>query len=651
MTHPSGRAGLSRRNFAYIAGLGLGGAMGAATANAPVARGQGGLTGSAIPSGEPGAGASAPADAEEAPSLDSQVAALLIDRGSDSYSSIARAHGMSVREFGAVGDGVADDTGAFQAAVIEADGSTLRVPEGRYMLSGMTIPEGVSAHLDMDANAVLVHAPQPRNWSAIILEGDRLSITGGMLDGNWRAHDSRDRHVIRGTVGSGKFIGLYRVRVFRTLMSCVDVDDFGGTVEIIDCEFREQAEHSGVMGQHTMIARVGNGNDGERGLVRFNGNRCYGTTSPAIPGGSPGGIFLASNGFVPGGPGSEGFSVGNNSAVEAVGNYFFGYGQHPPGQNDISPIHTYPAWAGVRVIGNHFEGCSYSAISVKCSESAVISNNVIQHGQISAGNTNSEGAIDAVLGYQGGVAPRTHCVISGNIVRDPGGQSDAERQIGIQVRGLKDAPVGLVSIVGNVVSQGGPAVRLMNCFDATIGSNVLQGGDSSISGWDRGVQIVQCFGSISVMDNQITVTNAEAILAAVGCAEADIEIDGNSIRSAANGRYAVNLKGVRSGKLANNVIDVSARIGRAIYVGPSGEVSTKRLIFGAGNTIFGGTKLFVWDRIDVALGSLIGNGDPNGVVSSPMGANYVDESASNGAPVFWVRSDAADTTKWSAIAL
>ena len=45
----------------------------------------------------------------------------------------------NVHEFGAVGDGVADDTAAFQTALqaaADAGGGTVQVPAGRYLIAG-----------------------------------------------------------------------------------------------------------------------------------------------------------------------------------------------------------------------------------------------------------------------------------------------------------------------------------------------------------------------------------------------------------------------------------------------------------------------------------------------------------------------------------
>jgi hypothetical protein len=63
---------------------------------------------------------------------------------------------LNVRDFGARGDGVADDTGAFQRALDEAGktGNRVFVPSGRYLIKGrLSIPESVTLCGTFDAPA------------------------------------------------------------------------------------------------------------------------------------------------------------------------------------------------------------------------------------------------------------------------------------------------------------------------------------------------------------------------------------------------------------------------------------------------------------------------------------------------------------------
>jgi len=59
---------------------------------------------------------------------------------------------ISAKDFGAVGDGTTDDTTALQNAINAAYGSTLYIPEGRYVHTGLTINQGIFILGDMPAS-------------------------------------------------------------------------------------------------------------------------------------------------------------------------------------------------------------------------------------------------------------------------------------------------------------------------------------------------------------------------------------------------------------------------------------------------------------------------------------------------------------------
>ncbi|AYE85187.1 glycosyl hydrolase family 28-related protein [Sulfitobacter sp. D7] len=66
---------------------------------------------------------------------------------------------VDVRDFGAVGNGVSDDTAAFEAANAAADGRTVLVPAGNYLLNGdVTFDTAVKfeGHVTMPVGAVLL---------------------------------------------------------------------------------------------------------------------------------------------------------------------------------------------------------------------------------------------------------------------------------------------------------------------------------------------------------------------------------------------------------------------------------------------------------------------------------------------------------------
>lgn len=67
---------------------------------------------------------------------------------------------VSVKDFGAVGDGVTDDTAAIQAAITASYGKRLKVLQGNYRLtSGLTATEAI--HLELDPESVLDFSGAP----------------------------------------------------------------------------------------------------------------------------------------------------------------------------------------------------------------------------------------------------------------------------------------------------------------------------------------------------------------------------------------------------------------------------------------------------------------------------------------------------------
>jgi len=62
---------------------------------------------------------------------------------------------VSVKDFGAVGDGVTDDTAAIQAAVTASYGKTMYFPSGTYLITGDTLAAAGSLRIVGDASAIL----------------------------------------------------------------------------------------------------------------------------------------------------------------------------------------------------------------------------------------------------------------------------------------------------------------------------------------------------------------------------------------------------------------------------------------------------------------------------------------------------------------
>lgn len=105
---------------------------------------------------------------------------------------------VNVRNTGARGDGVHDDTAAFQAAInsLPSSGGTVTVPAGRYMINALTAVKLRShVRLQMDPLAQLVAIPNSKTRYHVLeaIRVNNVEVTGGQIIGE------RARHI--GTTG------------------------------------------------------------------------------------------------------------------------------------------------------------------------------------------------------------------------------------------------------------------------------------------------------------------------------------------------------------------------------------------------------------------------------------------------------------------
>ena len=112
------------------------------------------------------------------------------------YRPAARMRGtaaLDVRDFGARGDGVRDDTASINAAIqaLPAEGGTVFVPAGRYLVDAVqSIKLRSNMHLQLDPNAVLVCKPNAAE-KAYVLYAYKVSdveISGGRVVGDRYGH-------------------------------------------------------------------------------------------------------------------------------------------------------------------------------------------------------------------------------------------------------------------------------------------------------------------------------------------------------------------------------------------------------------------------------------------------------------------------------
>lgn len=186
--------------------------------------------------------------------LNEKALSSVSGKHSEGFTPPSRLHGKmrhNVRSFGAVGDGIHDDTNAFQAAIdsLPEDGGTVFVPPGTYLINGdvrdvkkKLVPGHAirlrsKMHLEIHKNAILKAKPTDAQQCYVIYayRVDDVQISGGKIIGE------RDQHLTTtGEFGHGiKLEGCNRVTINDMHISnfwgdgiCIGAASAPGGVEI-----------------------------------------------------------------------------------------------------------------------------------------------------------------------------------------------------------------------------------------------------------------------------------------------------------------------------------------------------------------------------------------------------------------------------------
>lgn len=125
--------------------------------------------------------------------LQVSLAGLLLAGPAAMVAAAQKRPSIDVRAVGARGDGLRDDTGAFQAAIDElpASGGVVEVPAGRYLIDPLRSVR-LRSHVDlrMAPGAKLMAKPNaaPRAYVLLIQDADDVAISGGEIFGERDAH-------------------------------------------------------------------------------------------------------------------------------------------------------------------------------------------------------------------------------------------------------------------------------------------------------------------------------------------------------------------------------------------------------------------------------------------------------------------------------
>lgn len=90
---------------------------------------------------------------------------------------------VTVKSFGAVGDGVTDDTEAFVTALNELNGETLYIPEGTYIVNGGVLLDGININIVGVGNPMIQLVTEKTNTRCMdFRNAQSINITGVSFD-------------------------------------------------------------------------------------------------------------------------------------------------------------------------------------------------------------------------------------------------------------------------------------------------------------------------------------------------------------------------------------------------------------------------------------------------------------------------------------
>ena len=328
--------------------------------------------------------------------------------------------GFQVKDFGATGDGVSDDTAAFVkafAAVSAYGGGVVYVPPGRYRVSKLFVPAGCV--LTGAGTASWIQLLDDSNATMLNIVGADVTVSNLQLDGN--ASGQSNTSALNDAVGI--FAPAQRVRIHDCWIHDAigyQVVAFPGCSDIV-------------------VARNIVSGGAEEG-IECQGSSDFRAVGNLVQGSGKNGIYVWSN-TAQGGTCGSAAIAGN--VVSDWSRTSFGWGGIvvDDGATDVS------------ITGNALAGTPGTGTGIAVSSEGPPPQRVAVTG-------------NAVASTNVGVRVRNsrHTAVSGNAVSDTGAE-------GIQVW---NAVTG-ISVAGNVVDRSGTAgVQIINASDFSVRANVVR---------------------------------------------------------------------------------------------------------------------------------------------------------------------------------
>lgn len=408
---------------------------------------------------------------------------------------------VSVKDFGAVGDGVTDDTAEINLAIAAA--TTVYLPAGTFIYDASALP---------DVSVRLIGAGMGRTilkWKDASSESDLLGLSGLVnlavenltIDANRQNQtDSTGYYgAVGGAIDDQSEISFYKVEFKNGRISDVYLSGPTGAGEFATVQFDRCKFSDGLVGDAVRAAQAVSVSEGIR--ISVNGCDFRQPTGPATYG--RGGVVMQRS------AGSTALAWGQ---FDANGNTFENFGRFT--LNTLGCIYVYSGSEATTISGNKFKNSYGTAITVKadCGATSIVGNSVNTH---FASNSAAICFFDQADSYTSSIG--RDLVISGNTIYNPEQTSifvDGARN------GLSDFKAMLVT--GNVCDGGLRGIHFRNVDTIKIDGNIVQN--------TTGVGVIgeDCSGDVDLSGNTIT-TGLVGIDVNGATSAARINVSGNTI--------------------------------------------------------------------------------------------------------------------------
>lgn len=426
---------------------------------------------------------------------------------------------LSLKDFGAVGDGTTDDTTAVQAALTNGGGS-LFVPRGVYIVNTVT------------GSNIYLHGPGTiRKKSAT--KGIMLNLSGSnriegvTLDYNWASADSSPPNFGNITVeqnqGSLDLVGVKFIRSYDAA-----VYNSGASLSVdSDCSFTGGAPHNGLTSGNERptyyvfcIADASTVNQ----VINIEGAYFEGSslvsTNLHL---NPTGIFITSSGV-------DGFRF---KAINISNPRLIGCTTNAGNGNITGAIDLYNGADNIVISGATIRYFTYAGLKIQNSSYFSIVGNTITDGAVPAGaHTPHANGIVTIEKARGSTVEQKFGVISGNIIS---GCAYSGITNNCDFVSISDNVINGVSLAGGIATGINNAASFVDII-GNLGTDVL------------GVMILTDGNNVKVVANSMS-SGAGAADTAMRFSGSDILIEGNSFVS---GTIATST-GIRTNGPASNI--------------------------------------------------------------------------------------------------